>query len=70
MLATTLMEKETLSREQVMNMLFNVKSQKKARNNRMEPEEKERKGTGTTVKLKNSKSPVKERVSRLSVKKE
>jgi len=33
MLATTLMDKETLSREQVMNMLFNVKSQKKAKNN-------------------------------------
>ena len=32
-LAATLIEKETLSREQVMNMLFNVKSQKKARNN-------------------------------------
>jgi cell division protease FtsH len=32
-LAATLIEKETLSREQVMNMLFSVKSQKKARNN-------------------------------------
>ena len=33
MLANTLIEKETLSREQVMNMLFNVKSQKKIKNN-------------------------------------
>jgi len=32
MLANTLIEKETLSREQVMNMLFNVKSQKKIKN--------------------------------------
>ncbi len=32
-LAATLIEKETLSREQVMDMLFSVKSQKKAKNN-------------------------------------
>jgi len=70
MLATTLMEKETLSRGQVESMLFNVKSQKKARNNRMEPEREELKGAGATVKLKKSKSPVKARVSRLSVKEE
>lgn len=70
MLATTLMEKETLSRDQVVSMLFNVKSQKKARNNKIELERKELKGAGATVKLKNSKSPVKARVSRLSVKEE
>ena len=72
MLATTLMEKETLSREQVVKMLFNVKSQKKPRNNIMEPERKELKGAGATVKLKNSKSPVKVKagVSRFSVKEE
>ena len=49
-------------------MLFNVKSQKMARNNIMEPERKELKGAGAAVKLKNSKSPVKAGVSRLSVK--
>lgn len=70
MLATTLMEKETLSRGEVESLLFNVKSQKKARNNRMEPQRKELVGAGATVKLKNSKSPVKARVSRLSVKEE
>ncbi len=70
MLATTLMDKETLSREQVMSMLFNVKSQKKIRKDRVEPERKELKGAGATAKLKNSKSPVKSGVSRLSVKKE
>jgi hypothetical protein len=51
-------------------MLFNVKSQKKARNNRIEPERKGLKSAGATVKLKNSKNPVKARVSRLSVKEE
>jgi len=70
MLATTLMEKETLSRDQVVSMLFNVKSQKKPRNNKMEPEKKELKGAGAKAKLKNSKSPVKVGVSRLSVKEE
>ena len=70
MLATTLMEKETLSREQVVKMLFNVKSQKKPRNNGMEPERKELKGAGVKAKLKKSKSPVRARVSRLSVKEE
>ncbi|MCL5073874.1 MAG: ATP-dependent zinc metalloprotease FtsH [Actinobacteria bacterium] len=69
MLATKLMEKETLSREQVMNMLFNVKSQKKVRNNGTEPEEKEPKNDGAAaVKSKNSRSPVKVRASRISVK--
>lgn len=68
LLATKLIEKETLSREQVMNMLFNVKSQKKARNNGTEPESKEPKDAGAMAKSKNSKGPVKARVSRLSVK--
>jgi cell division protease FtsH len=68
MLATKLMEKETLSREQVMDMLFNVKSQKKVKNNTAEPEKKEAKDTGTKVKSKNIKSPVKEKVSQISVK--
>lgn len=68
MLATKLMEKETLTREQVMDMLFNVKSQKKVRNNTTESGEKGPKDAGTIVKSKNSKSPAKEKVSQISVK--
>jgi cell division protease FtsH len=68
MLATKLMEKETLTREQVMDMLFNVKSQKKIRNNTAESEKKGPKDTGTAVKSKISKSPVKDKISRISVK--
>lgn len=52
MLANTLIEKETLSREQVMNMLFSVKSQKKIKDSSKHDEESQ---TGA----KNKKSSVK-----------